>query len=115
MMALEEAPTVDVKVTGDMKQLHEFHHALPDQTGRIEPSSGKTVIASEDFCLYYGPKVGVRNITMDIYPFAVTAIIGPSGCGKSTFLRSINRMNDLIPHTRATGTLAAGHQRPPLR
>jgi phosphate transport system ATP-binding protein len=42
---------------------------------------------------------------MEIYPCLITAIIGPSGCGKSTFLRSINRMNDLIPHVRTEGTL----------
>jgi phosphate transport system ATP-binding protein len=47
----------------------------------------------------------VKDISMDIHPRSVTAIIGPSGCGKSTFLRSINRMNDLIPDTRAEGTL----------
>jgi phosphate transport system ATP-binding protein len=47
---------------------------------------------------------------MDIYPRSVTAIIGPSGCGKSTFLRSINRMNDLIPHVRAEGKLAVNGQ-----
>ena len=47
---------------------------------------------------------------MDIYPCSVTAIIGPSGCGKSTFLRSINRMNDLIPHVRTEGRLEVdGH------
>ncbi len=63
------------------------------------------IIQSKDFSLYYGSKVGVRDISMDIYPCSVTAIIGPSGCGKSTFLRSINRMNDLVPHTRATGRL----------
>jgi phosphate transport system ATP-binding protein len=68
------------------------------------------VIRSKDFCLYYGSKAGVKDITMDIYPCSVTAIIGPSGCGKSTFLRSINRMNDLIPHVRAEGVLAVdGH------
>lgn len=68
------------------------------------------VIRSKDFCLYYGAKAGVKNITMDIYPCSVTAIIGPSGCGKSTFLRSINRMNDLIPHVRTEGVLAVdGH------
>jgi phosphate transport system ATP-binding protein len=68
------------------------------------------IIRSEDFSLYYGAKVGVQNITMDIYPCSVTAIIGPSGCGKSTFLRSINRMNDLIPHVRAEGRLLVdGH------
>jgi phosphate transport system ATP-binding protein len=68
------------------------------------------IIRSEDFSLYYGAKVGVQNITMDIYPCSVTAIIGPSGCGKSTFLRSINRMNDLIPHVCAEGKLLVdGH------
>ena len=68
------------------------------------------VIRSKDFCLYYGSKAGVKDITMDIYPCSVTAIIGPSGCGKSTFLRSINRMNDLIPHVRTEGRLAVdGH------
>ncbi|MCY2930142.1 MAG: phosphate ABC transporter ATP-binding protein PstB [Planctomycetota bacterium] len=63
------------------------------------------VIRAERFSLFYGPKAGVKDICMDIRPRSVTAIIGPSGCGKSTFLRSINRMNDLIPHTRAHGSL----------
>jgi len=68
------------------------------------------IIRSVDFSLYYGSKVGVKNITMDIYPRSVTAIIGPSGCGKSTFLRSINRMNDLIPHVRTEGCLEVNGQ-----
>lgn len=68
------------------------------------------VIRSRDFSLYYGAKVGVKDITMDIHPCSVTAIIGPSGCGKSTFLRSINRMNDLIPHVRAEGLLEVDGQ-----
>ncbi|MBN2210310.1 MAG: phosphate ABC transporter ATP-binding protein [Sedimentisphaerales bacterium] len=63
------------------------------------------IITSHNFSLFYGDKAGVKDVTMDIYPRSVTAIIGPSGCGKSTFLRSINRMNDLIPHTRAEGGL----------
>jgi len=63
------------------------------------------VVISDNFSFYYGTKVGVSDITMDIFPCSVTAIIGPSGCGKSTFLRSINRINDLIPHTRAEGKL----------
>ncbi|MBN1123996.1 MAG: phosphate ABC transporter ATP-binding protein [Sedimentisphaerales bacterium] len=65
-----------------------------------------SIIRSKNFSLYYGQKAGVKDITMDIESRMVTAIIGPSGCGKSTFLRSINRMNDLIPHTRAEGVLA---------
>jgi phosphate transport system ATP-binding protein len=64
-----------------------------------------TIIRAEKFSVYYGKKVGVKDITMDICSRSVTAIIGPSGCGKSTFLRSINRMNDLIPIARAEGAL----------
>ena len=66
----------------------------------------EVTIRSRAFSFYYGSKVGVKDITMDIYPRSVTAIIGPSGCGKSTFLRSINRMNDLVPNTHASGLLS---------
>ncbi len=68
------------------------------------------LIKAENFSLYYGSTVGVKDITMDIYPCSVTAIIGPSGCGKSTFLRSINRMNDLIPHVSTCGKLLVDGQ-----
>jgi len=64
-----------------------------------------SIISSKDFTLYYGSKIGVERITMDVETNTVTAIIGPSGCGKSTFLRSINRMNDLIPGVRTEGSL----------
>jgi phosphate transport system ATP-binding protein len=68
------------------------------------------IIKAESFSFYYGSTVGVKDVTMDIAPCQITAIIGPSGCGKSTFLRSINRMNDLIPHGRAEGRLEVnGH------
>jgi len=64
-----------------------------------------SIISAKDFTLYYGSKIGVERITMDVEANTVTAIIGPSGCGKSTFLRSINRMNDLIPGVRTEGSL----------
>ena len=54
---------------------------------------------------YYGPKKALSNITLDIQPRKVTALIGPSGCGKSTFLRCLNRMNDTIAGTRVEGKL----------
>jgi len=73
--------------------------------GRPRREGGEPVVRSRHFSLYYGRKAGVKDITMDVYPQSVTAIIGPSGCGKSTFLRSINRMNDLIPTARAEGEL----------
>jgi phosphate transport system ATP-binding protein len=78
-----------------------------DKTARLSPFA---IVRSEGFSLYYGNKAGVKDITMDICPQSVTAIIGPSGCGKSTFLRSVNRMNDLIPHVRAEGKLAVNGQ-----
>jgi phosphate transport system ATP-binding protein len=55
--------------------------------------------------IYYGEKRAVNGISMDIEKNSITALIGPSGCGKSTFLRSINRMNDLIPGARAVGKI----------
>jgi phosphate transport system ATP-binding protein len=68
------------------------------------------IIKAKNFSLYYGSKAGVKDISMDINQCCVTAIIGPSGCGKSTFLRSMNRMNDLIPHVRAEGKLIVDDQ-----
>ena len=58
-----------------------------------------------DLNLYYGQFHALKGVSMDIPEKEVTAFIGPSGCGKSTFLRSINRMNDLIPSVRITGSL----------
>jgi phosphate transport system ATP-binding protein len=52
---------------------------------------------------YYGDKQALQDISIAIQPNVVTAFIGPSGCGKSTFLRTLNRMNDIIPGTRAEG------------
>src|ERR1700741_53805 len=53
----------------------------------------------------YGSKPAVKGVSMEIYKNLVTAIIGPSGCGKSTYIRCLNRMNDLIPGFRQTGTI----------
>jgi phosphate transport system ATP-binding protein len=53
--------------------------------------------------VWYGEKPAIQDVTMEISPKAVTAIIGPSGCGKSTFLRSLNRMHELVPRTRVEG------------
>lgn len=59
------------------------------------------IVRQLDF--YYGAKRALSQISMDIMPRHVTALIGPSGCGKSTFLRCLNRMNDTIPNTRIEG------------
>ncbi len=60
-------------------------------------------IKSRGLTLHYGNKMALDNVTMDIYAKQVTALIGPSGCGKSTFLRTLNRMNDLIPFVKISG------------
>ena len=62
-------------------------------------------ITVRDFRFSYGKREVLKGITFDIPRRAVTAIIGPSGCGKSTFLRSINRLNDLIPGSRHSGDI----------
>ncbi len=67
-------------------------------------------IVAQDFCFWYGKRQTLFGIDLAIPRASVTAIIGPSGCGKSTFLRSINRMNDLVLDSRAAGGLLVdGH------
>jgi len=62
-----------------------------------------SIIVTKDLNLYYGENHALKNINLSINKNEVTALIGPSGCGKSTFLRTINRMNDLIDSVRVTG------------
>jgi phosphate transport system ATP-binding protein len=66
---------------------------------------GGPAVDVRDFAFWYGSRQILRNLTFAFERKAVTAIIGPSGCGKSTFLRSINRLNDLIPGSRHTGDI----------
>jgi phosphate transport system ATP-binding protein len=59
---------------------------------------------------YYGPNHALKNINITIRECQITALIGPSGCGKSTFLRTLNRLNELIPQTRMEGTVTLDGQ-----
>ncbi|MEE0685693.1 MAG: phosphate ABC transporter ATP-binding protein PstB [Lachnospiraceae bacterium] len=61
------------------------------------------IISVKDMCLWYGEHQALKNINIEIKEKSITAFIGPSGCGKSTFLKSLNRMNDLIPSVKITG------------
>ena len=65
--------------------------------------SGTPILQAKGLSLYYGGFQALRDITMDLPEHAVTALIGPSGCGKSTFLKTLNRMNDLVPGARVEG------------
>ena len=67
-------------------------------------------ISSTDFSVFYGKNEAVKKVNMRIPKGKVTAIIGPSGCGKSTYLRSINRMNDLIPICSTSGKMIFDNQ-----
>jgi phosphate transport system ATP-binding protein len=59
----------------------------------------------QDLTAIYGSKPALKDVSMEVYKNLVTAVIGPSGCGKSTFIRCLNRMNDLVPGFRQTGTI----------
>ena len=69
-----------------------------------------TKISVRDLNLYYGENHALKNVSMDIRANAITAFIGPSGCGKSTFLKTLNRMNDLVENVRIAGKVLLDNQ-----
>ena len=90
---------------------------LPTLTTRPTPSGPRNPTPPDEapvkidvshLSFYYGPKLALSDISMQIGANLVTAFIGPSGCGKSTFLRTLNRMNDVIPGTRIEGRVQIG-------
>ena len=64
-----------------------------------------SIISVKDMCLWYGDHQALKNVSIEIPEKSITAFIGPSGCGKSTFLKTLNRMNDLIPGVKITGDI----------
>lgn len=61
------------------------------------------IMTIDRLCLWYGATQALKNVSLEIEEHSITALIGPSGCGKSTFLKTLNRMNDLIPGVKITG------------
>src|SRR5690625_4457228 len=85
--------------------------AMKDKKNSLELIKDKKVIRriiykTENFNLYYGDFHALKDINLTIAERKITAIIGPSGCGKSTFLKTLNRMIDLVPDVRTTGTIS---------
>jgi len=83
---------------------------LPSLAGRTQPARSAEELPPvkvdvERVNFYYGTKRALQDISVQLRSNLVSAFIGPSGCGKSTFLRTLNRMNDLIPGTRLEGTI----------
>lgn len=68
------------------------------------------ILEIQDLCLWYGNTQALKNVSMEIPETSITALIGPSGCGKSTFLKTLNRMNDLIPGVKITGSVQYHNQ-----
>ena len=66
----------------------------------------KNIITVNDLCLWYGNIQALKNINIDIEENSITALIGPSGCGKSTFMKTLNRMNDLVSSVKITGEIS---------
>jgi phosphate transport system ATP-binding protein len=87
--------------------------SLGDLAARATPPSqtpGPCKVEARSLSFFYGDTRALRDISLQIQPHVVTAFIGPSGCGKSTFLRTINRMNDIIPGTRVEGRILIDEQ-----
>ena len=94
-----------------MNDVEQITH-IGGRSGMTDQNIGDNQIGSEadglqvsDLNIYYGDFLAVRKVDMRIEPRSITALIGPSGCGKSTFLRSLNRMHEVIPGARVEGTV----------
>ena len=70
----------------------------------------RSIITADHLCLWYSGTQALNNINIAIPEKNITAFIGPSGCGKSTFLKTLNRMNDLVPGVKITGEVRYGEQ-----
>src|SRR3712207_4199322 len=111
-MADHPAPANDPEVT-DMKQATDSRPSVQlaappggmDAPGEPAAPARETVMELRDVSVYYGSSEAVRGKSLPIRENQITAMIGPSGCGKSTILRSLNRMNDLIPGARVAGSI----------
>lgn len=76
------------------------HHKTPDDT-----NSHSVIYSTQNLDLWYGENHALQNINLDIYENQITAIIGPSGCGKSTYIKTLNRMVELVPSVKTAGKI----------
>jgi phosphate transport system ATP-binding protein len=83
----------------------EINVVQPNKSAETEPVSKHKVYETNQLNLWYGEKHALKNIDLDIYENEVTAIIGPSGCGKSTYIKTLNRMIEMIPVVKTSGEI----------
>ena len=102
MSNAEQSQDVSEGSSGD-----DYAVSVPEGRGRDRDAEGEaaTILESRDLSVWYNDNQALRSVSMEIPENRVTAMVGPSGCGKSTYLRSINRMNDLIDAARVEGEM----------
>src|SRR5712692_224983 len=88
-----------------LRNVDGLHERRPDNALKKEQGLAPAKMEVEALNFYYGRTRALKDITLSIAPHQVTAFIGPSGCGKSTLIRTLNRMNDVIPGTRVEGVV----------
>jgi phosphate transport system ATP-binding protein len=99
MSDMESAPAAPVKIAGVDEKL------LAERQQAVSSARREVLFDVDDLAVSYGGVPALKGVSLDIYKNFVTAFIGPSGCGKSTFIRSFNRMNDLIPAAAVEGKI----------
>jgi len=104
-----EAEAVDKEVNIE-DELHELESEDTETIGKPLLSPEKSRMTSRNVFVYYGEKMAIDNVSLDIGKNEVLSMIGPSGCGKSTFLRCLNRMNDTIDICRVDGEIKLDQQ-----
>ena len=92
-------------MTETRPQLKSFVRALNANPNENVGTNESTKMQMQNLNFYYGTHRALEDISIDFFEHRITALIGPSGCGKSTLLRALNRMNDLVPQTRAEGKI----------
>src|SRR5262249_31659332 len=80
-------------------------HQPPSPPSEPQPTTQNTKLRAADVNFYYGSFQALHAISLDMHANQITALIGPSGCGKSTFLRTLNRINETIRHSRLEGKI----------
>lgn len=88
-----------------LQRVRSFQRALDDNVHANDTHTTGVKMQVKQLNFYYGAHRALEAINLDVYANRITALIGPSGCGKSTLLRALNRMNDLVPKTRAEGEI----------
>ncbi|CAC7083822.1 PstB protein [Staphylococcus aureus] len=96
--------------TKQISQSHAFEVSKSHDTKPNDTSTHSVIYSTQNLDLWYGDNHALQNINLDIYENQITAIIGPSGCGKSTYIKTLNRMVELVPTVKTAGKILYRNQ-----